>query len=240
MLNSTARRIGQTALAIPFALATATVVASAISLANKRDKVSTYFRQQRTGLHANKISVTKFKSMRDNENLPDEDRFTRIGRLIRKTSIDELPQFFNVISGDLDVVGPRPLKFTPEELFVHFETLIKDPKRNLSEERQNELLQEVSGLIKRLYSVKPGITGFAQISKEHRGQYEGFNLDKALGALRLDDQYISLRRTLPHWRAAAVDLNVTVKTAKFILTTLANPVNSSQQVSEDKPNQAPV
>lgn len=101
------------------------------------------FRQQRPGLGGKPFHVYKFRTMTDEtdnrgELLSDEERLTSFGKLIRKLSLDELPQLFNVIKGDLSLVGPRPLlmqyldRYTPEQA------------------RRNE--------------VKPGITGWAQVN----------------------------------------------------------------------------
>lgn len=72
------------------------------------------FRQKRIGLNNREFSLLKFRSMnnRRDENgiyLPDEQRITVLGRILRKTSIDELPSLFNIIKGDMSVIGPRPL-----------------------------------------------------------------------------------------------------------------------------------
>ncbi len=72
------------------------------------------FRQRRPGLHGRIFTVDKFRTMNgargpDGELLPDAQRLTRVGRLIRAASLDELPQFWNVLRGDMSLVGPRPL-----------------------------------------------------------------------------------------------------------------------------------
>ncbi|EUJ25224.1 sugar transferase [Listeria cornellensis] len=98
---------------------------------------------QRPGLYGKAFRLYKFKSMKelyDGEGnlLPDEQRLTRVGSLLRKTSIDELPQLINVIKGDMSLVGPRPLLLEYNDLYTE-------------EER------------KRL-DMKPGITGWAQVN----------------------------------------------------------------------------
>jgi lipopolysaccharide/colanic/teichoic acid biosynthesis glycosyltransferase len=102
-----------------------------------------FFTQQRPGRNAVPFRMIKFRTMtneRDAEGnlLPDQDRITGLGRFIRKTSLDELPEMFNVLKGDMSVVGPRPLlvKYLP-----------------YYSERENLR-----------HKVRPGITGLAQVN----------------------------------------------------------------------------
>jgi sugar transferase EpsL len=101
------------------------------------------FRQVRPGLHSKPFILYKFRTMNhgiDSEGnpLPDAQRLTPLGRFLRSTSLDELPQFFNVIKGEMSLVGPRPLRmeylplYTPEQA--------------------------------RRHEVRPGITGWAQVN----------------------------------------------------------------------------
>lgn len=100
------------------------------------------FRQQRTGLGGRTFTIRKFRSMTDargadGELLPDAERLTPFGRFLRASSLDELPELFNVLAGDMSLVGPRPL--LPEYL----------PLYSSEQARRHEAL--------------PGITGWAQV-----------------------------------------------------------------------------
>jgi len=102
------------------------------------------FKQERPGLHGQLFNVYKFRTMSEKKDdmgqlLPDSGRLSRTGDFLRKWGFDELPQLFNVLKGDMRIVGPRPV------LLQHF------------------LLSNSSGQFKR-YAVKPGITGWAQIN----------------------------------------------------------------------------
>jgi undecaprenyl phosphate N,N'-diacetylbacillosamine 1-phosphate transferase len=102
-----------------------------------------FFLQERPGLHAKIFRVIKFKTMNDDRDengklLPDEIRLTKVGSFVRSTSIDELPQLFNVLKGDMALIGPRPL-------------LVK-------------YLPYYSDKEKKRHDVRPGITGLAQIN----------------------------------------------------------------------------
>jgi len=115
-------------------------VAIALALANGG---SPFFFQLRPGKNKNIFKIIKFKTMSDAKDdqgslLPDAERLTAIGKFVRKTSIDEIPQLLNVIKGDMSLIGPRPLlsQYLP-----------------LYSERQNKR-----------HLVKPGITGWAQVN----------------------------------------------------------------------------
>ena len=102
-----------------------------------------FFIQRRPGLNGKIFKIIKFKTMNDKKDLngnllPDEKRLTAIGKFVRKTSLDEIPQLINVFIGEMSLVGPRPL--LPEYLELY------------SEEQAKR------------HNVKPGITGWAQVN----------------------------------------------------------------------------
>jgi len=102
-----------------------------------------FFKQERPGLNEKSFKMYKFRTMTDKKDiygneLPDSERLTKLGAFLRKTSLDELPEFWNVIKGDMSVIGPRPLLMS--------------------------YLPYYSGREKMRHNVKPGITGLAQIS----------------------------------------------------------------------------
>ncbi|MCG7343992.1 sugar transferase [Sporosarcina sp. ACRSL] len=101
------------------------------------------FKQKRPGLNGKIFEIYKFRTMTNevDENgqlLPNEMRLTEFGKLVRKTSLDELPQLFNVVKGDISLVGPRPLLVDYLELYT--------PEQA------------------RRHEVRPGITGWAQVN----------------------------------------------------------------------------
>lgn len=102
-----------------------------------------FFFQKRPGKNEHIFSIIKFKTMTDEKDrngnlLPDDKRLTGVGKFVRKTSIDEIPQLINVLKGDMSLIGPRPL--LPQYLPLY-------------SERQ-----------KKRHEVKPGITGWAQVN----------------------------------------------------------------------------
>ena len=109
------------------------------------------FRQKRPGLHGRIFEIYKFRTMTNEKDkqgnlLPDEQRLIGIGKFIRSTSLDELPQLFNVLKGDMSFVGPRPLLIEYLPLY---------------NERQ-----------KKRHDVKPGITGWAQVNGRNAISWE--------------------------------------------------------------------
>lgn len=120
-------------------------------------KGGVFFTQQRPGKNEVIFKLLKFKTMNDQRDangdlLPDAERLTAIGKFIRKTSLDELPQLWNVLKGDMSLIGPRPLLV--------------------------QYLPLYSAEQKRRHLVKPGITGWAQVNGRNAiGWEEKFKLD---------------------------------------------------------------
>ncbi|PRX55302.1 sugar transferase [Flagellimonas meridianipacifica] len=116
-----------------------------------------FFLHRRPGKNEKIFTLYKFKTMRDPKNeeelyLPDGHRITKVGAIVRSTSLDELPQLFNVLMGDMSIVGPRPL-------WEHYLELYNDFQRQR-------------------HTVKPGITGWAQINGRNAISWEKrFELD---------------------------------------------------------------
>jgi len=116
------------------------IVTVLLSFANKGNP---FFVQERPGKKEKIFKIVKFRTMTNERDasgnlLPDEKRLTRIGKLVRKTSLDEIPQLVNVFLGDMSLIGPRPL--LPQYLKIY-------------NERQ-----------KKRHEVRPGITGWAQVN----------------------------------------------------------------------------
>lgn len=129
------------------------------------------FRQRRNGLAGEEIVVYKFRSMRSMDNGPvvkqatkDDPRITPFGAFIRRTSLDELPQFVNVLQGRMSIVGPRP------HAVAH-----------------NEQYREIIKAYMVRHKVKPGITGWAQVNG-HRGETD--TVDKMRARVEYDLEYL--------------------------------------------------
>lgn len=123
-----------------------------ISIALKFSSIgSVFFVHPRPGLHGKTIHVVKFKTMSDEKDpegnlLPNHQRITRLGAFLRKSSLDEIPQLWNIIKGDLSFIGPRPLEVRYLPLYT---------------EEQ-----------KRRHNVKPGLSGWAQVNGRNAISWE--------------------------------------------------------------------
>jgi putative colanic acid biosynthesis UDP-glucose lipid carrier transferase len=148
-----------------------------IALAVKLDsKGPVFFRQRRHGFNHKIIEVLKFRTMtvqEDGSHIPqatrNDPRVTRIGRFLRRTSLDELPQFYNVLTGEMSVVGPRPHAVAHNDYY--------------SKLLNNYVCR---------HRVKPGITGWAQINQAYDSC-----LDDVRSKVRLDLEYVQ-RQSITH------------------------------------------
>jgi lipopolysaccharide/colanic/teichoic acid biosynthesis glycosyltransferase len=152
-LASVALSLGVLALAAP--------VMALIALAIRLDSEGpVIFRQKRVGQNGQLFTLYKFRSMRNGNHGPfrpaqkNDQRFTRLGGWLRRTRLDELPQLWNILRGDMSFVGPRPFAW----------------------EEEKQLVRDIP-FYSRRWSVKPGVTGWAQIQRGYCATLED-NIDK--------------------------------------------------------------
>jgi Sugar transferases involved in lipopolysaccharide synthesis len=149
-----------------------------LALANRG---AVFFVHNRPGQNEKPFNLLKFKTMNDKKDaegnlLPDKDRMTKPGKVIRKLSLDELPQFINVIKGEMSLIGPRPLLF-------QYIPLYSDEQR-------------------RRHAVKPGITGLAQvkgrnaISWTQKFEYDVEYVDNLTFGLDLKIFWLTIKKVL--------------------------------------------
>ena len=142
-----------------------------------------FFVQERPGKNGRIFKIIKFKTMTDERDangklLPDEKRLTRVGRIVRSTSIDELPQLFNVLMGDMSLIGPRPL-------LVRYLPLYTEEQA-------------------RRHEVRPGITGWAQcngrnaLSWSEKFKLDVWYVDHCTFKTDLKILFITIRKVLIH------------------------------------------
>jgi len=138
-------------IAMILIMLTSPLIISTILVLLLANKGKIFFTQQRPGLFGKPFKIIKFKTMNDKKDndgnlLPDNKQISLIGKLIRKTSIDELPQLFNVLKGDLSLIGPRPL------LMEYLPLYSKEQAKR--------------------HNVKPGISGWAQVNGRNAISWE--------------------------------------------------------------------
>lgn len=140
-----------------------------------------FFTQLRPGKNERIFKVIKFKTMNNKKNaagnlLPDGERLTDIGKFVRKTSLDELPQLFNVLKGDMSLVGPRPLLV--------------------------EYLPLYNEIQKRRHNARPGITGWAQvngrntITQEKKFEYDVWYVDNISFKLDMKIIWLTIQKVI--------------------------------------------
>ena len=161
------------------------------------NKGKSFFLQPRTGKNGEIFLLLKFKTMTDDKDihgnlLSDEKRLTRIGKFIRKTSLDEIPQFINVIKGNMSIVGPRPL--LPEYLSLY------------------------SDFQKRRHEIKPGLTGWAQVNGRNainwseKFEYDVYYVDHISFLLDLKIILMTLYKSI---KLEGINSSLTVTMEKF-------------------------
>lgn len=189
------KRVMDLAITVPALIVLSPVMLLVALLIKLEDGGPVFFVQQRMGAHNCLFDMLKFRSMRHERGdrkgarstSRDDDRITRVGAFIRKTSIDELPQLFNVLRSEMSIVGPRP--------------------HALGSQAGEKLFWEVHRDYWQRHALKPGLTGLAQI-RGHRGATE--TEDHLKDRLEADLEYI---RSWSIWR----DVTIIFATAKVLV-----------------------
>jgi undecaprenyl phosphate N,N'-diacetylbacillosamine 1-phosphate transferase len=184
-------------IALTILLITSPLLLFVIILLFVLNKGSVWFLQPRPGYKEKIFKVIKFKTMTDqrdhqNELLPDEKRLTAMGKFIRKTSLDEIPQLINVLKGDMSIVGPRPL-------LVEYLPLYNERQR-------------------KRHDVRPGITGWAQVNGRNavawpqRLEHDAWYVEHMSFGLDLKILFLTLIKVL---KAEGISSGTSVTMEKF-------------------------
>lgn len=169
------------------------------------------FKQERPGLNEKIFTMYKFRTMTDERNkngelLPDEERLTKFGKLLRSTSLDELPELFNILKGDMSIVGPRPL------------AIIYLPYYN-----QKERLR---------HTVRPGLTGLAQINGRNTINWEerfDYDIKYVRNITFLMDLKIILKTILKVFKCEGVTVRGTTDVVSFHIYRKAQIENNKEK-----------
>jgi sugar transferase (PEP-CTERM system associated) len=190
-LRSAIKRAFDVLCSVLLLLVSAPIMVLAAMAVKLESRGPVFYRQERVGLNNQPFMVTKFRSMRtdaEKDGKPiwatkNDDRVTKVGKFIRRTRIDELPQLFNVLRGDMSLVGPRPER----AYFVE------------------QLVQKIPYFAVR-HSVKPGVTGWAQVKYDY-----GATEEDAAAKLQYDLYYVKNHSLF-------LDILVLIETVAVVLT----------------------
>jgi sugar transferase (PEP-CTERM system associated) len=190
-LRSAVKRVSDILVSLLLLAVSAPLMVLAAIAVKLESRGPMFYRQERVGLNGVPFMVTKFRSMcndAEKDGRPqwatkNDARVTRVGKFIRRTRIDELPQLFNVLEGSMSLVGPRPER----EYFV------------------NELVEKIPYFAVR-HSVKPGVTGWAQVKYDY-----GSTVEDAAAKLQYDLYYVKNHSLF-------LDLLILVETVAVVLT----------------------
>lgn len=164
----------------------------------KEDKGSVFFKQKRATVHGKVFEIYKFRTMRENvsnySSTKDDDRITKVGKILRKYRIDEIPQLFNILKGDMSLVGPRP------EMLEN----VEDYTKKLPEFRYR-------------LRMKAGLTGYAQIY----GKYNTSSKDKLMLDLMYIENYSLLKDIQLIFQTVLVLFKAETSTEAFNTKTIA-------------------
>ena len=155
------------------------------------------FKQKRPGLNEKIFTIYKFRTMTDKKDengnlLPDDVRLTKFGRFLRSTSLDELPELFNILKGDMSIVGPRPLR-------VEYLPLYNDSQKHR-------------------HDVRPGLTGLAQVNGRNTISWESkfeYDVDYVKDVSFLLDIKIILSTVLKVFKREGINRNNIIIMEKF-------------------------
>lgn len=193
MLNSKIRNIAQKITATATLGLPLLALSAIVAPLNALNGMPTFFRQTRYGKDGQEFKIWKFQTMKDGD-APDHERVTTVGKILRKTSLDELPQLLNVWNGDMDLVGYRPLKNKRQD---HWKNISFPPASAIDTSKITPEMTEFNTVkqnLDALEQIKPGIFGAVQIS-QYRGEYDTKDKTSFKNLCALEDTYLQQRKT---------------------------------------------